>query len=103
MSLPNNVPVWAAALFLFVLYCVVVGPMKAARRACHWSLASAGTPGTRWAFPIVALVDTIVWIIVTVVLFCLAIANFPELRHALESCPSVAHQAILDIKSWWHK
>ena len=96
-ALPANIPVWAAALFLFLLYGIIVGPMKAARRAYYWSLG-----GTRWAFPLIAVVDTVVWIAVTVILLVLAIHYFPELRHALETIPTVIHQAIDGIKSWWH-
>jgi phage shock protein PspC (stress-responsive transcriptional regulator) len=96
-ALPANVPVWVAAIFLFLLYGIIVGPMKAARRAYYWSLG-----GTRWSFPIIAVVDTVVWIAVTVILLGLAIHYFPELRHALDSIPTVTHQAIDGIKSWWH-
>jgi phage shock protein PspC (stress-responsive transcriptional regulator) len=99
-ALPANVPVWAAALFLFLLYVIIVGPVKAARRACYWSFGEMS--GTRRAFPLIALVDTIVWILVTIILLCLAIAYFPQLRQALESFPTVAHQAIQGVVSWWH-
>jgi phage shock protein PspC (stress-responsive transcriptional regulator) len=98
VALPADVPVWAAAIFLLFLYGIVVGPMKAARRAYYWSLGE-----TRWAFPVIALVDTVVWIVVTIVLICLAIHYFPELRQALKSIPDVTHQAIDGVKSWWHR
>ncbi|HEY1790587.1 MAG TPA: PspC domain-containing protein [Verrucomicrobiae bacterium] len=97
LALPADVPVWAAAIFLFLLYGIIVGPMKAARRAYYWSLG-----GTRWAFPVIALVDTVVWIVVTVVLLCLAIHYFPQLRQAVETTPTIAQQAIHGVKSWWH-
>ena len=96
-ALPSDVPVWIAALFLFFLYGIIVGPMKAARRAYYWSLGE-----TRWAFPLIAIVDTVVWIAVTAILLGLAIHYFPELRQALESIPTVTHQAIDGVKSWWH-
>jgi phage shock protein PspC (stress-responsive transcriptional regulator) len=96
-ALPADVPVWVAALFLFFLYGIIVGPMKAARRAYYWSLGE-----TRWAFPLIAIVDTVVWIAVTAILLTLAIHYFPELHQALESIPTVTHQAIDGVKSWWH-
>jgi phage shock protein PspC (stress-responsive transcriptional regulator) len=34
LALPANVPVWAAALLLFIAYGILVSPLKAARRAC---------------------------------------------------------------------
>jgi phage shock protein PspC (stress-responsive transcriptional regulator) len=98
LALPADVPVWAAAIFLLFLYGIIVGPMKAARRAYYWSLG-----GPRWAFPLVALVDTIVWIVVTVVLLCLAVHYFPQLHQALESVPTVAQQAVHGVKSWWQR
>jgi phage shock protein PspC (stress-responsive transcriptional regulator) len=105
MSLPASVPVWGAALFLFLLYGIVIGPMKAARRAYYWSFAgmneSAGTH-SHWVHPIISLVDIIVGIIVAVILLCLAIAYFPELKDALQSVPNVARDAVHGIKSWWH-
>jgi len=94
---PANVPVWAAGLFLFLLYGIIVGPMKAARRAYYWSFG-----GTRWTWSFVALVDTIVWLVVAVILLCLAVHHFPQLRQAVESIPALANQAATDIKAWWH-
>lgn len=96
-ALPANVPVWVAAIFLLFIYGIVVGPMKAARRAYYWSLGE-----TPWAFPVIALVDTVVWIVVALVLLCLAIHYFPELRQAMESVPTVAQDAANGVKSWWH-
>jgi phage shock protein PspC (stress-responsive transcriptional regulator) len=97
LALPASVPVWAAAVALIIIYGIVVGPMKAARRAYYWS-----SGGTRWAWPIIALVDTIVWIAVAIVLLCLAVHYFPELRQAVQGIPALAEQAVADVKSWWH-
>jgi phage shock protein PspC (stress-responsive transcriptional regulator) len=97
LALPASVPVWAAALVLFILYGLVVGPMKAARRAYYWSAGQS-----RWAFPFIALVDTVVWMVVTVILLALAIHYLPELRQAMQSLPALANQAITDLKTWWH-
>jgi phage shock protein PspC (stress-responsive transcriptional regulator) len=97
LALPASVPVWVAALFLLILYGVIVGPMKAARRAYYWT---AG--GSRWAFPFIALVDTVVWIVAAIVLLCLAIHFFPELRQAMQSLPTQADEAVTEVKAWWH-
>jgi phage shock protein PspC (stress-responsive transcriptional regulator) len=97
LALPASMPVWAAALVLFILYGLVVGPMKAARRAYYWSAGQS-----RWAFPFIALVDTVVWMVVTVILLGLAIHYLPELRQAMQGLPALASQAVTDIKNWWH-
>jgi phage shock protein PspC (stress-responsive transcriptional regulator) len=97
VALPASVPVWVAALFLFLLYGIIVGPMKAARRAYYWS-----SGGSRWAWPVVALVDTLVWIAVAIILLCLAIHYFPELHQAMQSLPTQADEAVTQVKTWWH-
>ena len=97
VALPASVPVWAAAAALFIIYGIVIGPMKAARRAVYWS-----SGGTRWAWPVIALVDTVVWIAVAIVLLCLAVHYFPELRQALQGIPALVSQGVTDVKSWWH-
>ena len=97
LALPASVPVWAAALLLFILYGVIIGPMKAARRAYYWT---AG--GSRWAFLFIALVDTVVWIVVAVVLLCLAIHYFPELHQAVQTLPTRIDEGVTDVKTWWH-
>jgi hypothetical protein len=89
--------VWLAAILLLVAYGVLSAPIKLARRACYWSL---GQP--RWGGPFMFLADAIVWIIVAGALVWLGIHFFPELRQAVQSLPSVAHQAAEDIQKWWH-
>ena len=96
MSLPANVPVWAAVLLLFIAYGILAGPLKAARRLCYWNL---GRP--RWTWSFVFLLDAAVWLTVAAVLFWLAVHFFPELRVAIQSLPAVAHDAADDIRTWW--
>ena len=96
MSLPANVPVWAAALLLFIAYGILAGPLKAARRLCYWNL---GRP--RWTWSFVFLLDAAVWLTVAAVLFWLAVHFFPELRVAIQSLPTVTRDAADDIRSWW--
>ncbi|HKW30580.1 MAG TPA: PspC domain-containing protein [Verrucomicrobiae bacterium] len=97
LALPANVPVWVAALLLFIAYVILVGPLKFARRACYYGL---GRP--RWAWSFVFLLDAVVWLAVVAALLWLAFHYLPELRDAVHTLPSLAHQAADDIRSWWH-
>jgi phage shock protein PspC (stress-responsive transcriptional regulator) len=97
LALPAKVPVWLAALVLFIAYGVFSAPLKLARRACYWSV---GQP--RWAWPVVFLLDAAVWLVVAGALLWLGVHFFPEVRQAVQSIPSVAHQAADDIRTWWH-
>ena len=96
LALPANVPVWGAALLLCIAYGILVSPLKLARRACYWGY---GRP--RWAWSFVFLLDAVVWLAVVTALLWLAIHHFPELREAVRSFPSHAHQAADDIQTWW--
>lgn len=97
LALPANVPVWVAALLLLIAYGILVAPLKFARRACYWNLGRA-----RWAWSFVYLVDAIIWLVMLVTLLWLAFHYLPELRDAVHSFPSLAHQAADDIQTWWH-
>jgi hypothetical protein len=96
LELPANVPVWVAALLLFILYGMFAWPLKAARRACYWGL---GQPRPVWA--LVFLLDAVVWVAVVAVLFWLAVHYFPDLHEAVRSFPSLVHQAANDVRTWW--
>ena len=96
LALPANVPVWVATLLLFIAYGILVGPLKVARRACYRGL---GRP--RWAWSFVFVLDAVVWLAVVAALLWLAVHYFPELREAVRSFPSLAHQAADDIRAWW--
>jgi phage shock protein PspC (stress-responsive transcriptional regulator) len=96
LALPGNVPVWVAALLLCIACGLLVGPLKVARRACYWGW---GRPGWAWSF--VFLLDAVVWLAMFAALLWLAVHFFPQLREALRSLPSLAHQAADDIRSWW--
>jgi phage shock protein PspC (stress-responsive transcriptional regulator) len=97
LALPANVPVWVAALLLLIAYGILMAPLKFARRAFYWSL---GRP--RWAWSSMFLLDAIVWLTVVAALLWLAFHYFPELRDAVHTIPSLAHQAADDIRNWWH-
>ena len=94
---PANVPVWVGLLLLLIAYGILVAPLKIARRACYWNLGR-----TRWAWSFVYLMDAVVWLVVVAALLWLAFHYLPELRDALHSLPSQAHQAADDIRNWWH-
>src|SRR5208282_3026397 len=96
LAVPANVPVWMAALLLFIAYGIFAGPLKLARRACYWGF---GRP--RWAWSFVFLLDAVVWLAVVAALLWLAVHYFPELREAVRSIPALAHQAADDIRTWW--
>jgi hypothetical protein len=98
VALPSNVPVWLAAIVLIFLFGLVAGPLKMARRMCYWGL---GRPKWTWSF--VFLLDAVVGIAVAMALLWLAVLHFPELREALHSIPTLAHQGAADIQSWWNK
>jgi phage shock protein PspC (stress-responsive transcriptional regulator) len=96
LALPANVPVWVAALLLCLAYGLLVGPLKLARRACYWGL---GRP--RWTWSLVFLLDAVVWLAMFTALLWLAVHFFPQLREAVQSIPSLSHQAADDIRAWW--
>jgi len=96
LALPANVPVWVAALLLFIAYGILVGPLKVARRACY-----RGLERPRWAWSFVFVLDAVVWLSVVAALLWLAVHYFPELREAVRSIPSLAHQAADDVRAWW--
>jgi phage shock protein PspC (stress-responsive transcriptional regulator) len=96
LALPANVPVWLAALLLFIVYGMLVSPLKAARRACYW-----GSGHPRWAWSFVFFLDAAVSLIVVIALLWLALHYLPELRGAVQSLPSLAHQAADDIHTWF--
>jgi phage shock protein PspC (stress-responsive transcriptional regulator) len=97
LALPANVPVWVAALLLFIAYGILAGPLKVARRVCYRGLGQLG-----WAWSFVFLLDGIVWVAVIVALLWLGVHYLPQLREAVQSVPALAHQAADDIRTWWN-
>jgi phage shock protein PspC (stress-responsive transcriptional regulator) len=95
-ALPDNVPVWVAALLLFLTYAILAGPLKAARHMCYKGF---GRPGGTWC--LVFLLDAAVWLLVLATLLGLAVHYFPALREAVHGLPALAHQAHDDIRAWW--
>jgi phage shock protein PspC (stress-responsive transcriptional regulator) len=97
LALPANVPVWVAALLLFIAYGIIAGPLKVARRVCYRGLGQRG-----WAWSFVFLLDGIVWVAVVVALLWLGVHYLPQLREAIQNVPALAHQAADDIRTWWN-
>jgi phage shock protein PspC (stress-responsive transcriptional regulator) len=96
--LPGDVPVWGAVVVLLLAYGTVVGPLKLVRNACH---RGPRPPGWSWSF--VFLLDAVIWLGVVAVLVCLGAHFFPELRDACHNFPSLMHQGMDDIRTWWHQ
>jgi phage shock protein PspC (stress-responsive transcriptional regulator) len=96
LALPANVPVWVAALLLFVAYAILAAPLSTARRACYW-----GYGRSKWAGSFMFLLDAVIWLAIAAVLLWLGVRYFPELREAVRSLPSLGHQAVDDIHTWW--
>jgi phage shock protein PspC (stress-responsive transcriptional regulator) len=97
LALPANVPVWVAALLLFIAYGILAGPLKVARRVCYRGLGQRG-----WTWSFVFLLDGIVWVAVVGALLWLGVHYLPQLREAVQSVPALAHQAADDIRTWWN-
>jgi phage shock protein PspC (stress-responsive transcriptional regulator) len=95
-ALPAHMPLWGAALMLFVAYGILTSPLKAARRACY---GGCGQPG--WIWPFVVVLDVVTWVAVAAVFLWMAVHFFPELREAAHNIPALAHQAAEDLRGWW--
>ena len=85
LALPAGVPVWVAALVLFIAYVILVSPLKAARRACYWGI---GRSSCAWSF--MFLLDAVIWLAVVAALLWLAMHISPNcarhFRASLRSC-----------------
>ncbi len=95
-ALPANVPLWVAAMLLFLAYGALAVPLKAARRTCSWG---GGRPGLGWS--LMLILDAAVWVTIFAALLWLAAHYFPELRAAVQILPALGRQAVTDISSWW--
>jgi hypothetical protein len=96
--LPGDLPVWGAAIILLLVYGIVAGPLKLARRACYRGM---GPPG--WSWSVVFLLDAVIWVAVVAVLVCLAVHYFPEVRDAFHGLPDLVRHGADDIRSWWNQ
>lgn len=97
IQLPSGLPVWAGAVGLFVLYHLLVWPLKAMRRAYYWSAAG----GPFGAPPFLYVFDSLVRIVFVVLLLWLAAHHLPQIHEACRHLPSLVHEAVDDVRSWW--
>ena len=98
LALPDKVPVWVAALLLILLYGLLTGPLKMARKACY---CGYGEPRPDWA--LFFLLDAVMGIAIFAALIWLAWLYFPQLSQAVHSVPALEHQAADDIHAWWKR
>jgi len=96
LLLPASVPMWIAVIVMLFVYKICTWPLKAARRACYYGY---GRP--RWAWSFVFLLDAVIWLAVVAALLWLGSHYLPQVREAVRNIPSVAHDAVHQIKQWW--
>jgi len=90
--LPEDVPLWAAVLILFVGYQVVVSPVRTAQQ--FWRpLDGAPSP---WAFW-----NAVVWLIGMFVVVWLASHHVPEIREFLQRLPPLIHDFAQAMHDFW--
>ena len=97
-GLPQGTPVWLAVFVLFIVYNLVVWPLKAARHAFYYHGIFGARPGPR---VMVSLWDTFIWLAFVGVLLWLAREHFPQVQTAVHNIPSVFHDAIDSVQHWW--
>ena len=97
ISLPDHIPAWVGLILVFAIYGMLTWPLKAARRSFYYG-APRG-PGTAW--PLLFLVDAMVWGCVVVALVWLASHHSQEARAAVHNLPSVFREAINNLRDWW--
>ena len=96
LAVPVGVPVWVSAVLLFIVYGILIGPLKFARRSYYHGLGQL-----RWASSSICFLDAMIWVAVFLALLWLAADYLPELREAIRSIPGVAREAADDIRAWW--
>jgi phage shock protein PspC (stress-responsive transcriptional regulator) len=95
--LSSSVPIWIAVLVMLIAYKIFVWPLQAARRACYYDY---GRP--KWARPSMFLLDALIWLAVMAAFLWLGSHFFSQLCEAIRNIPAVAHDAVHQIKQWWH-
>jgi phage shock protein PspC (stress-responsive transcriptional regulator) len=98
VMLPASVPVWAGVLIVLFAYGFFVWPLKMMRRACYYDLG-----GPRWAWPALFFLDAAVWLAAAVALLVLSKHYLPQVHAAVHNLPPAVHQAVTDIRDWWHQ
>jgi phage shock protein PspC (stress-responsive transcriptional regulator) len=94
----GSIPVWVGVMIVLFAYGFLVWPFKMMRRACYYDLG-----GPRWAWPALFFLDAVVWLAAVVVLLVLAKHYLPQVHTAVHNLPTILHQAVADIRDWWHQ
>jgi phage shock protein PspC (stress-responsive transcriptional regulator) len=97
LAMPAGVPAWILLVVLFIVYGILTGPLQFARRSYYYGMGRS-----KGAWSSLCLLDTVIWIAVSLALVWLFVHYMPELRDAIHNVPGVVHQAGDDIRSWWH-
>ena len=98
LALPFSAPMWVGILFLFILYKIVVSPLKAVRHAFYYN----GAYGPRYFSPFLGLIETLVWIGFLVLLIGFAHHHRSEIHDALRDLPRTIQHAADSVKQWWN-
>ena len=83
--LPDNVPLWAGALMLFVGYQIVVSPIRAMQH-WSWNLPGPGQPG------LYAFWNAVIWLIGMAVIVWIASHHLPEIREFIQRLPALGRE-----------
>lgn len=89
--LPDDVPLWGAALGLLIVYQVAVSPLRAAR---HWAAIPAGTA----ASASVAFWHAVAWLTGLAFAIWLASDHIPEIREFLRRVPELVRDFALAMR-----
>ena len=83
--LPEDVPVWAGALILFVGYQIVVSPIRAAQH-WSWNLPGPGQPG------LYAFWNAAIWLTGMAIVVWIAFHHIPEIQEFIQRLPGLARE-----------
>ena len=81
--LPEDVPVWAGALILFIGYQIVVSPIRAVQH-WSWNLPGPGQPG------LYAFWNAVIWLTGMAIVVWIASHHIPEIQAFIHRLPDLA-------------
>ncbi len=97
IALPYGIPVWAGVIGLFVLWGLVIAPLKALRHAWYYHAAF----GPRVVPPFFWVGDTIIALAGVVLMVFLIDRFVPQAHEALRHLPAALQQMGETVKAWW--
>jgi len=97
LALPFSAPLWVGILFLFVVYKIMVWPLKAVHHAFFFNAFQ----GSRYAGPWVGLMESLIWIAFLIVFFWFATHHRAQVHDTLQHLPHVLRHAADSIRQWW--